>query len=50
MPHSSAENYAAYKDADHQLMKCRDQKDASTRTEAGRLYPELRRTAGLPAN
>jgi hypothetical protein len=49
-PHSSAENYAAYKEADHQLMKCRDQKDVSAQAEADKFYPELLATAGLPAH
>jgi hypothetical protein len=46
----SPEADAAYKEADHQLMKCRDQKDASAHAEADQFYPELRATAGLTAN
>jgi hypothetical protein len=48
--HYSPDADAAYQEADHQLMKCRDQKDASAHTEADKFYPELRATAGLTAN
>jgi hypothetical protein len=48
--HYSPDADAAYKEADHQLMHCRDQKDLLALTEADKFYPELRATAGLPLN
>jgi hypothetical protein len=48
--HYSPDADAAYKEADHQLMNCRDQKDLLAQAEADKFYPELRATAGLPLN
>jgi hypothetical protein len=48
--HYSPDADAAYKEADHQLMQCRDQKDLLAQAEADKFYPELCATAGLPLN